>query len=98
MLMSERSLLVPGSGAEHGLTISLSPEDAGWTYIGFHLLRLPAGASWEGRTSDREVALVSIGGVARVVSSAGEWPEVGGRPTPFDGLPHCLYLPAHTSY
>lgn len=95
--MSERSLLVRGNGTDHGLALSLKPEDAGWTYIGFDLLRLPAGASWEGHTGDREVGLVSVGGVARVTSSAGSW-DVGGRKDPFDGLPHCLYLPGGLDY
>src|SRR5690349_346019 len=96
--MSDRSLLVRHDDTDNGLALSLSPHDAGWTYIGFDLLRLPAGASWEGSTGDREVALVSVAGTARVSSSAGEWSEVGGRASPFDGLPHCLYLPAHTDY
>ena len=96
--MSERSLLVRGNGNQTGLAIHLTPQDAGWTYIGFDLLRLPAGGTWQGQTGDREVALVSISGVARVTSSAGDWPQVGGRTSPFDGLPHCLYLPGGVFY
>ena len=41
--MSERSLLVRGNGSTHGLALSLTPEQADWTYIGFDLLRLAAG-------------------------------------------------------
>jgi 5-deoxy-glucuronate isomerase len=96
-MMSERSLLIRGNGTEYGLAVSLTPEDAGWTYIGFDLLRLPEGAAWEGETGDREAALVSIGGIAQVSSDLGAW-DVGGRPSPFEGLPHCLYLPPHTAY
>ncbi|HWE62677.1 MAG TPA: 5-deoxy-glucuronate isomerase [Chloroflexota bacterium] len=96
--MSDRSLLVRHQNIAQGLTISLSPHDAGWDHIGFDLLRSAAGASWEGRTGEREVGLVPVAGTARVVSSVGEWPAVGGRSSPFDGLPHCLYLPANTSY
>jgi 5-deoxy-glucuronate isomerase len=95
--MSERSLLVRGSEAAHGLALSLTPEQADWTYIGFDLLRLTAGETWSGATGEREVALVSIGGVARVNSGENHW-GVGGRPTPFEGLPHCLYLPPGTDY
>jgi 5-deoxy-glucuronate isomerase len=96
-MMSERSLLVRGSGTTHGLALSLTPEQAGWTHIGFDLLRLAAGETWNGATGEREVALVSIGGVARVSSGENNW-GVGGRPTPFEGMPHCLYLPAGTDY
>jgi 5-deoxy-glucuronate isomerase len=95
--MSEQSLLVRGSGTTHGPALSLTPEQAGWTYIGFDLLRLAAGETWNGATGEREVALVSIGGVARVNSGENHW-GVGGRPTPFEGLPHCLYLPPGTDY
>ena len=90
--MSDQSLLVRGNGAERGLTLDLRPEDAGWEYIGFSMLRLPAGDAWEGDTGEREVALVNIGGVAQVTAGGQTW-EVGGRATPFDGPPHCLYLP-----
>ena len=95
--MNDRSLLVRGNGTEHGLAISMTPSEAGWTYIGFDLLRLPAGASWAGSTGKREAALVSVGGVGRVSSGDKAW-NVGGRATPFEGLPHCLYLPAGTEY
>jgi 5-deoxy-glucuronate isomerase len=95
--MSERSLLVRGNGTDNGLAISLKPDDAGWTYIGFDLLRLPAGALWDGQTGSREAALVSLGGTARVTAGAESW-DVGGRADPFSGLPHCLYLPGGVSY
>ena len=96
--MSERSILVPHTPTEQGLTLDISPWDAGWKHIGFQLLRLPAGACWKGETGEREVGLVGVAGVARVTSSAGEWPEVGGRTSPFEAPPHCLYLPAGTGY
>ena len=70
--MSERSILVPHVPTDHGLTLDLSPQDAGWTHIGFQLLRLPAGESWEGQTGGREVGLVGVAGVARVRSHAGQ--------------------------
>ena len=95
--ISEQSILVPHVPTDNGLTLDLSPQDAGWTHIGFQLLRLPAGASWEGRTGGREVGLVGVAGVARVRTAEGEWPEVGGRSSPFEGPPHCLYLPAETA-
>jgi len=95
--MSEQSLLVRGNRNGHGLALSVTPEQVGWTHIGFDLLRLSAGESWSGGTGDREAALVSIGGVARVTAGAANW-AVGGRPTPFEGLPHCLYLPPGIDY
>lgn len=96
--MPDRSILVRHADTDHGLTLDLSPRDAGWDSIGFALLRLSPGAAWEGRTGDREVGLVTMAGVARISSSAGKWEEVGGRSSPFDGPAHCLYLPAGTDY
>ena len=37
----------------------VTPESAGWTYVGFDLCRLKPGESARGETEEREVCLVS---------------------------------------
>ena len=42
--------------------IHVTPESAGWTYVGFDLYRLAPGESARGKTGDREVCLVFVCG------------------------------------
>jgi 5-deoxy-glucuronate isomerase len=81
--MSE--LLVPPGTA-------VTPESAGWGYVGFEAVRLEPGRRVERDTGDRECCIVVIGGHATVRSEHGDW-ELGGRPTPFEGAPDAAYLP-----
>jgi 5-deoxy-glucuronate isomerase len=80
-----------------GSVVKVTPDSAGWGYVGFEVLRLAAGESVERRTGGREVCLVVISGVCFIVTESEEW-EIGGRKGPFDGLPHALYLPPGTDY
>jgi 5-deoxy-glucuronate isomerase len=82
---------------EDGSIVKVTPESAGWGYVGFEVLRLAAGESVERRTGGEEVCLVVISGVCFIVTESEEW-EIGGRKGPFDGLPHALYLPPGTDY
>ena len=42
--------------------LHVTPESAGWTYVGFDLHKLPQGASAGAETADRETCLVFIAG------------------------------------
>ena len=93
------SLVVsPARPAPNGALITVTPESAGWTYVGFELVRLAAGMSAERDCGEREVCIVVISGVVDIVSSHGEWREVGERSDPFDGRPHAAYLPPGTRF
>jgi 5-deoxy-glucuronate isomerase len=70
----------------------VTPESAGWTYVGFEVLEL-AGEVARRETADRECCLVVIEGSCDVRSSHGEWRGLGGRPDPFSGKPDAAYLP-----
>ena len=73
-------------------------ETYGFAYLGFRARKLRAGEAFSEATGDREVAIVLLGGRCSVTSTAGEFPNVGGRRDVFSGLPHTLYLPVETSY
>jgi 5-deoxy-glucuronate isomerase len=76
----------------------VTPESAGWSYVGFEPLRLRAGRPVERDTGNRECCAVVIAGRADVVSEHGEWRDLGARPTPFAGAPDAAYLPPGTSF
>ena len=49
----------------HGRIHHVTPQRAGWTYVGFDVHRLRPGESVSGEGGDREVCLVLIEGRAR---------------------------------
>jgi 5-deoxy-glucuronate isomerase len=81
----------------NGSVVKVTPESAGWEYVGFEVLRLAAGETVKRSTDGEEVCLVPISGRCSVSSASEEW-EIGGRKQPFDGPPHALYLPPGTDY
>ncbi len=87
----------PGNSADPDVTVEVTPELAGWEHIHFQVRRLAAGQTWSFATGEHELAIVPLGGIIGVDASCGQWPAVGGRASVFDGLPHALYLPRHTS-
>jgi 5-deoxy-glucuronate isomerase len=79
--------------ADDGLLLEVSPESAGWRYVGFEVLRLAAGRRVERHTGRREVCAVLLSGRADVAFNGREWPDVGRRESVFDGLPYSVYAP-----
>lgn len=74
---------------------SITPGDAGWTYVSFAVHTIPAGDSLLLPVDGQERALVPLSGTAEVTAEDRSW-NLGGRQTVFDGLGYCLYLPLDT--
>ncbi|TCP89660.1 5-deoxyglucuronate isomerase [Rhizobium sp. PP-CC-2G-626] len=91
------NLLVKPQGT-HGLVHDITPESAGWTYVGFALHRLAAGEATSGETGEREVCLVLVAGKARVTVDGEDFGELGERMTPFEGAPFSVYVPRGATY
>jgi 5-deoxy-glucuronate isomerase len=90
------SLLVHPSG--DGTVVSVTPESAGWTYVGFEVLLLDEGRTVERDTAGRECCVVLVAGKGHVRSEHGDWHDLGGRETPFAGAPDAAYLPPRTPF
>ena len=93
-------LVVPGEkepGVD-GSVLRVTPESAGWEYVGFEVVRLDAGRTLERDTGSEEVCLVVLSGRCDVFAGQDEWRGVGERESPFDGLPYAVYLPPATEY
>lgn len=72
----------------------ITPESAGWRYVGFSLHRLRAGEQVAGATGDREVILVLVEGKAQIRAAGQDWGTLGDRLNVFEKTPpHCLYVP-----
>ncbi len=94
--MSE--LLVHPKPASDGTILSVTPESAGWRYVGFEVLHLAEGGVAERDTGEREVCVVVVAGVIDVRSEHGHWRELGGRSDPWSGPPDAAYLPPGTRF
>jgi 5-deoxy-glucuronate isomerase len=72
----------------------VTPESAGWRYVGFDAVRLRKGESWSGATGERELCIVAVAGTIRVESGDLRFDDVGSRQSPFaDEAPEAVYLP-----
>jgi 5-deoxy-glucuronate isomerase len=88
-----RQLLV--KAARSGRTIArVTPESAGWRYVGFEAMSLPAGEAYAASTGAREVCLVVVSGLVTVRSGGLAWTRIGQRASPFEDVaPYAVYLP-----
>jgi len=78
----------------HGKVHDITPEAAGWTYVGFALYRLNPGETAAEATGDREVILVLVEGKARITAGGTDFGEMGERMDVFEKIPpHALYVP-----
>lgn len=75
-----------------------SNKEAGWEYLNFCARTMKYGESITEDTKNNEYCIVLLGGNFSVTSDKGEWKTVHGRKDVFSGLPHALYLPAHTAF
>ncbi|MGH7764242.1 MAG: 5-deoxy-glucuronate isomerase [Candidatus Dormibacteraceae bacterium] len=74
------------------LTI-VTPESAGWSYVGFEVYSLARGNAVSQATGGREVCVVMLSGSADIASGAHRWKDVGSRESVFDGTPDSVYVP-----
>ncbi len=91
-------LLVKPSGAS-GKVHDITPESAGWSYVGFGLYRLAPGAMIAESTGETEVILVLVEGKAEIGSGDRNFGELGDRMSVFErSPPHCVYVPAGSDW
>jgi myo-inosose-2 dehydratase/5-deoxy-glucuronate isomerase len=77
-----------------GKTHDVTPQSAGWGYVGFALHRLEPGDEVAENTGSREVILVLVEGRAEISGGGTDLGEIGGRMDVFEGgKPWCVYVP-----
>jgi len=91
--MSDSLRVRPAPSAASGRVHEITPERAGWRYVGFEAFDLAAGARLESALPDREQCVVLLAGRARARVDAHDFGVIGARGTPFEGKPAALYLP-----
>ncbi|MEP3844225.1 MAG: 5-deoxy-glucuronate isomerase [Paracoccaceae bacterium] len=77
-----------------GKVHDITPQTAGWGYVGFGLYRLRAGDKVAEQTDAREVILVLVEGKAELSAGDQEFGEMGDRMNVFEKTPPaCVYVP-----
>lgn len=82
-----------------GRVTHVTPQTAGWSYVGFSVYRLEPGGSAAEPTGDREVILVMVEGKARLACPELDFGLQGDRLNVFEQTrPHAVYVPGGTSW
>jgi 5-deoxy-glucuronate isomerase len=71
----------------------VTPESAGWSYVGFEVYELRRGDAIRQSTGAREVCVVMLGGQADITAGSNSWRDVGSRHNVFEGTPDAVYAP-----
>ncbi len=72
----------------------ITPESAGWQYVGFEVFELKTGETLTQDTLDQEVCLVLVAGIASLKSKTLQESRLGKRMSPFERTaPYSVYLP-----
>lgn len=73
--------------------VQVSPESAGWQYVGFAAQRLLPGEEMVLNTASRELCLVVLRGVVSVRAGQQRWDRIGARNSVFEARsPYAVYV------
>jgi 5-deoxy-glucuronate isomerase len=82
-----------------GSVLEVTPQSAGWSHVGFQVVKLDPGQRHEGGSPDREACLVLLSGTANIVAGDLSAGNAGGRQSVFDDVPPAaVYVPAGVGY
>ena len=76
----------------------ITPDRAGWTYVGFAAVRLGPRERRTWNLKDSEVCVVLIAGRCVLHAGGTTLDASDGRASPFDGPPHVLYVPSGVEF
>ncbi len=89
----------PHAPGPDGSVIEITPASAGWSHVGFQVVKLEPGQVHEGGSAGREACLVLLTGTADIEAGPLSLQAVGGRASVFDDVPPAaVYSPAGTNY
>ncbi|HEX4618888.1 MAG TPA: 5-deoxy-glucuronate isomerase [Steroidobacteraceae bacterium] len=94
--MTSRLLVKPDLSANALQVHRITPESAGWRYVGFEVLDLAPGQTLARLLPEREQCLVLLSGRATARVEEMDFGAIGARESPFGGKPFALYVPPRT--
>lgn len=90
--MDKRSNLLIKPDYQKNEYIHLTHEIAGWDLLNFSVVKLEQGKSWKINTVNNEMALILLGGSAKIETKDRSWNKVGTRKNVFSGMPSAVYV------
>ena len=92
------NLLLKGT-EKFGKVFDITPESAGWDFVGFKLFKLKKGEVFGENTETKEVILVFVEGRGSVMAGELDFGEIGERLSVFEKLPpHSIYIPYQSKW
>ena len=90
----------PHAPAADGSVLEVTPASAGWSHVGFQVVKLEPGQRHEGGSPDREACLVVLDRNRRHAALGDLSVErAGGRNSVFEDIPPAaVYVPAGVDY
>ncbi|TKI08874.1 5-deoxy-glucuronate isomerase [Martelella alba] len=84
------------AGDNHGRIQHITPENAGWRYVGFDAYQLGKGRTLDLASEEQELCLVLVAGFASITTRFAAFDAIGGRMSPFERIPpYSVYVPHH---
>jgi 5-deoxy-glucuronate isomerase len=92
--------IVPSSQvAGTGRQVQVTPESAGWEYVGFEAYKLDAGQKLEQHTGNQELCIVLLSGLANFRTDGQSFEGIGKRMSVFERIPpYAVYIPDGKDY
>jgi 5-deoxy-glucuronate isomerase len=82
-----------------GAVLDITPQNAGWSYVGFKVIVLEPGEEARGGEAGREACLVVLSGRCDVAVAGQRFENIGRRMSVFEDVaPAAIYAPAGKSY
>jgi 5-deoxy-glucuronate isomerase len=89
----------PHAPGDDGTVLEITPTSAGWSHVGFKVVKLAPGQTYSGGDDNREACLVILTGTATVEIGDRLFENVGGRSDVFEDVPPgAVYSPASATY
>lgn len=95
------NLIVPALAEPEadGTVLTVTPESAGWQYVGFQTVKLRAGQHFSRETGENEACLVLLSGRGKISTSTIDGTEIGERMSVFEKIPpYAVYVPNGDRY
>ncbi len=97
--MTSPLLVRPHAPDAAGRVLQVTPQSAGWSHVGFEVIHLAAGQSYDRGDAERETCLVLLTGRADMTVDGMRFADVGGRLSVFDdAAPGAVYAPAGAAF
>ncbi|MBE7212454.1 MAG: 5-deoxy-glucuronate isomerase [Gluconacetobacter diazotrophicus] len=91
--MSSPLLVRPRTNDADGIVQRITPETAGWGFVGFEAIDLPDNGTLSRTDEHNELCLVILTGTAEVTAGGTAFGAIGGRASVFDPEPWSVYVP-----